>query len=183
MRGDIRKRKCSFGFSLMELMITLAILGILATIAVPAFSSWLPEYKLKCAVRDIYSNMQLAKMTAVRANEKYRLVFSNAGGGSYILQRPDETTEKSIGFLDYDPSGNIGYGRGNATKAATTSGGSLPSDFISYQYNKAVFNSRGTGSPGYVYLANSMGTAYAIGTWSSGIIVMKKWNEETDSWE
>jgi Tfp pilus assembly protein FimT len=168
---------------MLELLIILAILAILAAFSVPIFSSWFPEYRLKCAVRDLYSNMQLAKMNSIRKNDNYRLLFNNGGKDSYSLQRPDETIEKSINFLDYDPRGNIGYGCGNATKAATTSGGSFPSDFISYQYNRVVFNSRGTGSPGYVYLANNLGTAYALGTWSSGIIVLKKWNEEAESWE
>jgi hypothetical protein len=40
----------------------------------------------------------------------------------------------------------------------------------------AVFNSRGTGSAGYVYLANSDGTAYAAGTRSSGVVLLRKWN-------
>jgi len=166
----------------MESMITLAIMGIMAAIAIPSFSAWLPEYRLKCAVRELYSNMQFARMTSIRANVTYRLTF-NTANGSYTLQRPDLSTEKVIKLSDYDPSGNISYGKGKATKNAGSSGGPIPTDFISFQYNRAAFNSRGTGSNGYVYLANNNGTAYAVGIWSAGFVVIRKWNNTTRKWE
>jgi type IV fimbrial biogenesis protein FimT len=170
------------GFTMLELMIILFILGILMAIAIPSFSSWLPEYRLKCAVRELYSNMQFAKMRAIRAHETYSLTF-NYTGNSYTLQRPDASIKKNINFLNYDPYGNVGYGKGSATKGANSSGGPIPSDFISFQNNRASFNSRGTGSNGYVYLANNKGTAYAVGIWSAGFIVIKKWNNTTKTWE
>ncbi|MFC1868888.1 Tfp pilus assembly protein FimT/FimU [Thermodesulfobacteriota bacterium] len=183
MDENIRTSKDPSGFTLIELLITIAILGILASVAIPAFSGWLPEYRLRRAIRDLYSNMQLAKMSAIKANGKYKLVFSNAGNGSYVIERSDGTLEKTVDFSDYDLNGNISYGCGNATKSATTAGGYIPSDFVSYNSNKATFNSRGMGSSGYVYLSNSEGNAYAVGTWSAGVIVMKKWNDSTNSWE
>ena len=176
------KRISSPGFTMLELMIILFILGILMAISIPSFSSWLPEYRLKCAVRELYSNMQFARMTSIRANVTYRLTF-NIASGSYILQRPDLSIEKIIKFADYDPGGNIGYGKGKATKNAGSSGGPIPSDFISFQYNRVAFNSRGTGSNGYVYLANNNGTAYAVGIWSAGFVVIKKWNNLKKKWE
>ncbi len=181
-RGGGKGDASSLGFTMLELMIILFILGILMAISIPSFSSWFPEYRLKCAVRELYSNMQFAKMRAIRAHETYRLTFDYTGN-SYTLQKPDASIKKNINFLNYDPYGNVGYGKGSATKSANTSGGPIPSDFISFQSNRASFNSRGTGSNGYVYLANNKGTAYAVGIWSAGFIVIKKWNNITRTWE
>jgi hypothetical protein len=127
--------------------------------------------------------MQLAKVMAIKNNKSCRLIFTTTGNGSYIIQKPDGITERTISFLDYNSNGNIGYGGGNATKNATKSGGPIPADGVSYGSNVATFNSRGMGSSGYVYLANNMGNAYAIGSWPSGIIVLKKWHASTNSWE
>jgi prepilin-type N-terminal cleavage/methylation domain-containing protein len=172
------------GFTLMELMITIAILGLLISIAIPAYSSWLPSYRLKSAVHDLYSNMYQAKMMAIKENDDYRLIFTTMGDDCYFLERPDGSFEKEIYLSDYGSMGNITFGCGNATKKANSSGSPVEPDYdgVSYNSNKATFNSMGLGSSGYVYLANSKGTAYAVGTWSSGVIVLKKWDESTGSW-
>jgi type IV fimbrial biogenesis protein FimT len=178
------REKIPNGFTLMELIVTISILVILCSMAFPAFSSWLPEYRLKSAARDVFSNMQLARRMSIKANDNYRVVFNPGGDGSYRIVRPDGTTDRTINFLNYDKGGGIGYGGGKATKSATTSGGSIPSDGVSYQYNKISFNPRGLGSGmGYTYLCNRNGTAYAIGSWISGIIVIRKWNEAKKEWE
>ena len=177
-RNDISK-----GLTIIELIVTISILGILFSIAIPAFSSWLPEYRLKSAVRDLYSTMQLTKVMSIKYNDKYRIVFDTNGEG-YRIERPDGTIERNINFTNYDKGGGIGFGGGNATKNATTSGGPVPDDGVSYQYNKVSFTPRGLGSGmGYAYLENRKGTAYAVGSWISGIIVLKKWNEDTGEWE
>jgi len=168
----------------MDMIIALFILGILCSIAIPAYSSWLPDYELKNAVRDLYSNMNLAKMLSIKENKKYQIVFETNGTGSYSLVRPDGTTLKNIRFTDYDKIGGIGYGGGKATKSAKEGGEPIPADGVSYQNNKIFFNPKGIASGmGYVYLKNQKGMAYALGTWITGIIVVKKWNESKVRWE
>ena len=65
MRKNLQK---SSGFTLIELMIAIGIISILASIAVPAVMNWLPNYRLKAAARNLYSNMQKAKLEAVKRN-------------------------------------------------------------------------------------------------------------------
>jgi prepilin-type N-terminal cleavage/methylation domain-containing protein len=180
----LQKASSHQGFTLLDMIIALSILGILCSIAIPAYSSWLPDYELKNAVRDLYSNMHLARMLSIKENKKYNIVFETNGTGSYRLVRPDGTTLKNIRFADYDRTGEIGYGGGKAAKSAKEGGGPIPADGVSYQNNKIFFNSKGIASGmGYVYLENQKGIAYALGTWITGIIIVKKWNQSKGGWE
>ena len=56
-------------------MIAISIIAILTAIAVPNIISWLPNYRLKSAARDLVSNMQKARMEAVKRNVTVVLDF------------------------------------------------------------------------------------------------------------
>lgn len=65
------------GFSLIELMVTIAILGILATTGIALTSKWSQQTELDKAVMSLNSGMALAKSTALR-NEGARVTTEAA---------------------------------------------------------------------------------------------------------
>ena len=168
------------GFTVIELIIVIAVLGILTAVGVPNFLSWLPKYRLKSAARDLYSNMQLAKLSAIKNNADWAIVFNLATDQYQVCsdQGPDNSwgggdniVIKTVVLNNY--GSGVAYGHGNAGSAI----GSTFGDEITFANNIAVMNSRGTGNAGYVYLENSStATSYGIGARSSGVIILRRWN-------
>ena len=78
MHGLYRKTRChrQAGFTMVELMIVIGVIAILSAIAVPNIMSWLPNYRLKAAARDVISNFQKAKMEAVKAHKDVIIQFT-----------------------------------------------------------------------------------------------------------
>ena len=64
------------GFTMVELMIVIAVIAILSAIAVPNIINSLPNYRLKAAARDMISNFQKAKMEAVKRNRNVVIEFA-----------------------------------------------------------------------------------------------------------
>lgn len=93
------------GFTLVEVMVVIAIIAIMSGIAIPNFISWLPDYRLRSAARDIVSCMQLTKLRAVKENANaivvfgsntYEAFFDNGAGGGNAGDRTKDAGEPGI---------------------------------------------------------------------------------------
>ncbi len=81
MRKIMRKES---GFTLLELMVTVAIILIMASIAVPSFLSWLPRQRLRSAVTDLVADIQFVKLNAIKENRNWAVVFNTANDVYYV---------------------------------------------------------------------------------------------------
>lgn len=68
------------GFTLVEIMIGLAIMAILMTMGLPSFTAWLQKGQIRTAAEAIQNGLMLARAEAVRRNTK--VGFSMNGPGS-----------------------------------------------------------------------------------------------------
>lgn len=67
------------GFTLVELMVAMAIVGIITSIAIPAYLSWKPRTEVRSAVMQVQSDLNRAKMRAVEMRRQCRVEFSATG--------------------------------------------------------------------------------------------------------
>lgn len=70
------KKETPSGFTLLEVMITVAIIGVLAGLAIGGIQNLLPKFRLNSAARQIRGDMQKCKMAAVRNNTECLMVFT-----------------------------------------------------------------------------------------------------------
>jgi type IV fimbrial biogenesis protein FimT len=83
------------GFTLVELMIVMAIAGVLAAIALPDLGAMRANMRLRGAARDLCSALSKAKGEAAKQNRNCTLVFNQAVGG---------TTYDYVVFVENNPA-------------------------------------------------------------------------------
>jgi type IV fimbrial biogenesis protein FimT len=74
--------KSSYGFTLIEMMITLAVFAMLIMIGLPGMTTWLQNAQIRTSAETMQMGLQFARAEALRRNVKVRfqLVDSLAGG-------------------------------------------------------------------------------------------------------
>ena len=139
------------GFTLMELLVVIVILAIVALIAIPGFSRWLPNYRLRVAARDVFSNFQHARLTAVKRHALCAITFSQAVGGTiydYVIFLDKDSD------LEFDEPGDE----------------VLTKVLFSEQYQGVTFDATKGGGDGIDFPANDDGRP-SIGFLSNGFSV------------
>ena len=84
MRGFRSMIANQAGFTVAELMTTVAVMGILTAMAMPMFLNTLPGLRLSDAARQVATDLQQLRMKAIAQNIPYQITFSSS---TYVLQK------------------------------------------------------------------------------------------------
>lgn len=176
------------GFTLIEVIMVMVIIGVMAVGSMPAFSAWQANMHIRGAADDLRANMQRARVEAIKQNRHTAIIFDPANN-TYVFCKDsgadgnwatlgDNTIVETVNLPSYGSGVAYGHGTLTGSKSATTPPGTFPAGDVSFPGNRVVFDSRGIGNPaGYVYLDNDrQDRVYVVGSLLSGSIVARKWN-------
>ena len=104
----------SKGFTLIELMVTIAVMVILVTIGVPSMTNWIDSNRTTATANNIVGGLQYARSEAVRLNQTVDFVLTNnqwsvLQGGSTVRvgQFRNGVTVTSAGTRTFNETGSL----------------------------------------------------------------------------
>ena len=138
------------GFTLLELIITIAILAVVAGIAYPTFQRYAINGNLKTAVRDLAADFTLYKERAVAESRMYRIVLDVANG-NYDIRQCGATGSSCGG----------GYNSIQVKNLANIAN-DITFDSVNTTVTDYFFQTRGTVTNGTIVLRNSRNSTGTI---------------------
>lgn len=123
------------GFTLLELMIIIAVAGIVAALAVPNYLASRERAKLRGATSNLVADFELARSRAIRENGNVAVVFSADGRGYSVFEDFNsnwtrDADERMLRSVDLPPGVEV----------------DMPTTFAS---DRMRFNSRGIPDGGF----------------------------------
>lgn len=123
------------GVTLIELMVTIVVLAILASLAIPSFQAMIEKRRLITAAEAIYSDLQFARSEALKRSHDMKVTLDPKEGNDWCLSVTDadlevgaEDPKEVCGYPDQNiKMDTVGYSFIFSGERGTPKSGVLPS--------------------------------------------------------
>lgn len=196
--------RMSHGFTLVEIMVVVGLIGVVSAFAVPMMANTLRHFRLSGDARSAANSMAVAKMRAATIFGRVRL-YADLSTNRFRLEDFDKTTSTWVvngGITALSLSDTFGFGvvtaappntQATISQAPMCKSNAVPPVDIA---NTAciIFNSRGTpidstGAPSSIsaiYMTNGADAVYAVmlsatgmvRTWRTGYTAIPTWTTQ-----
>ncbi|MCI5137262.1 MAG: prepilin-type N-terminal cleavage/methylation domain-containing protein [Candidatus Electrothrix sp. AR1] len=185
----IKKKKTSnsAGFTFAELMVVIAVIGVLSAVGIPSFLRGMPERRLKNAARNLYADLQKARLLAVKEN-RLVVVWFNSNDDTYHFEDDEPPPATDPGFGVWDRSANDNeFGKELVDYGAVTYGcsdTSLPGATINIGFDSLGTAKDQSGTaltadsvPIYLQSQNDATVCYAVTVSSLGVVKILRYSD------
>ncbi len=158
-----------------ELMVVIALIGILSVVAAPNLLRGLPEKRLKAAARTLYADMQRARMLSVRSNKKVPVKFITFVRPGYYYFDLNDNKKWDAGEFRRELAeyAGVDYGRGRVAKR-------WDGESFTELATNITFGVTGTANQGTTYLdSQNHDVCYTVTTTSYGSVKIRRFNGST----
>lgn len=197
--GKIRAQR---GFTLIEVLVVVALIGIMVGVAVPSIRAWMPRHQIRSFKREVVSALQLGRMRAISTGHYFYVDFDPGNDGvqnSMAFACFLDTDDNGQGSLDnglsqdadeYQASqmaapelvaglpairlpGSLRYGV--SPGVTDINGAPYSGDGVTFSGDRGIFYPNGTGKPGTVYFHSDHGENFAVTVNLLGRVIVRRW--------
>ena len=95
------------GYTLIEILVVMLIMGIFATLGTPHFVRWLTVYRLRAATTVMMNHFRATRLLAIHTGVKHQIQIRGADDGNYyqVVRDPKGPTESIVNTIGRVPVG------------------------------------------------------------------------------
>ncbi|MBI5193206.1 MAG: prepilin-type N-terminal cleavage/methylation domain-containing protein [Nitrospirae bacterium] len=155
------------GFTFLEILIVLAIIGILSALAVSDISAFTDRLYLQSFARQISTDLREMKMRSVIERQSYTVNFDSANNFYNITGR----------IINLPPGIRFGFSAGVLGPPANPVE-TPEADGVTFPSNKITFHPQGSNSLGTIYITNDRNETRALSLTITGRVKIWRWDGE-----
>ncbi len=168
-----QRRLVPQGFTIIELMVVIGILGIIVAIALPSFTQMQQRARIRAGANEIAQDFRRIRERALSTSQTFHITSPTVR--QYQVQHPDGST--SLYRLGQTTGGNLRFGTTGAAGAPPEDNDSVPGVF-DFPAGTLSFESRGTATQGVAYITDGK-EDYAVGVNALGKVRVYKYDGGT----